>query len=247
MELIDLVEDLYVRFANTEKGQYMQIKQLQADIQAVKDNYNVLRTKRYTVGAQNTVIIIVGVVLMMLLLATVGNAITKWINNDSIKLFIFLFTVPVIAAVFNTIRGKSKNTELKRRADEWWEQVGKNQIVQMNSSIEALKTEASEYLNANPLYPYFQRIGWANTKNCGRIHDIIVSYKPNTIVDAFSIYNEILDREFEREEQKYQQQKILDAIEKNNQYQAELAEQGRRAEFDRSIIELQLFEMKNRH
>lgn len=247
MELTDVVEDLYVRFANTEKGQYAYIKQLQADIQAVKDNYNVLRTKRYTVGAQNAVIIIVGVLLMMLLLATIGNAIIKWIDNDGIKLFIYLFSIPTILSIINTIRGSAKTKELRRQAEEWREQVGEKQLAQLNSSIEALRAEASEYLNANSLYPYFQKIGWANTKDCGRIHDIIVKYKLNSIVDAFSIYNDILDREFEREQDIYYQQQILGAIEKNNQYQAELAAQGRQAEFDRTIIEQQLFEMKNRH
>lgn len=253
MELIDLIEDLYVRFANSEKGQYAQIKKLHADIQSVKNNYNVLRTKRYTVGAQNTVIMIVGVLLMVLmtLFFASNNAIEEQIGNNGVKLIsLIVLSIPIvaiIAAIVNTIRAKSKNAELKRKADEWWEQIGIKQIAQLNTSIESLKIEVSEYLNANPLYPYFQGIGWDNTRDCDRIHDIVARYNPNSIVDAFSIYNDILDREFEREQDRYRQQQILDAINENNQYQAELAAQGRRADFDRSIIELQLFEMKNRH
>ncbi|MBD5080772.1 MAG: hypothetical protein HDT44_03290 [Ruminococcaceae bacterium] len=249
-ELIELVEDLYVRFAKTEEGQYVQIRQLQADIQAVQNNYNMMRTRRYAVGTQNLIIMIVGVLFMFLvtwLTRGILEPLFNILSNNSIMVLIYLFALPTILSILNTIRGRKKTIELRQKAEEWREQVGDKQIAQLNSSIAALRAEVSQYLNANSLYPYFQKIGWANTDDCGRIHDIIVKYKLNSIMDAFSIYNDILDREYEREQDRYRQQQILEAIEENNQYQAELAEQGRRAEFDRSVIELQLFEMKNRH
>lgn len=256
MDLKDLIGDMAMRFINTEKKQYAQIRKLQLQIQAVNSNYEVLKAKPH-IFIQNIFLYILGMGIFMLLFYLVFNvtpsfkeSYSAWLDEDRSRIYIFValtFIFPIILLILNVIRAKNKQKKRQRKADEWWEQNGKTKVVEINNSIEALKTEAYQYLSMNPLYEQFVSWGWDNSEDCGRVYDVTVRYNLSSIQQAFSVYEEVLEQEYEREQDRYQKQQILDAIEENNQYQAELAEQGRRAEMDRSIIELQLSEIKHRH
>lgn len=256
MDLKDLIGDMAMRFINTEKKQYAQIRNLQLQIQAVNSNYEVLKAKPH-IFIQNIFLYFLGIGIFMLLFYLVFNvtpslkeSCSAWLDEERSRIYIFValtFIFPIILLILNVIRAKNKHKKRQRKADEWWEQVGRSKVIEINQSIEAIKSEAYDYLSANQLYEWFAARGWDNSEDCGRVYDVTVRYNLSSIQQAFAVYEEVLEQEYQREEDRQQKQQILDAIEENNQYQAELAAQGRRAEVDRSIIELQLSEIRHRH
>lgn len=256
MELRDLVADMAMRFINVEKNQYVQIRNLKQQIQDINNNYEILKAKPH-IFVQNIFLYFLSMGAFMLLFyiarkiyPQVQEAMNAYgRENPSIVYVMTVVTLlfPIIVLILNVIRGKRKQKKRIRQADEWWEQVGRAKVVEINKAIDALRAEAYNYLSANELYDLFVARGWANSKDCDGVYDVTVRYNLTSIQQAFSVYQEVLTQRYEHEQDRYRQQQILEAIEENNQYQAELAEQGRRAEFDRSVIELQLFEMKNRH
>lgn len=246
-----MIADMAMRFNITEKNQYAQIRDLRSQIQTVNNNYEVLKSKP-KIFIQNILLFIVAIVAMM----SIPSIFYKIVASDQepnsllpleIRILAALIVLlPIILIILNVIRGKIKHKKRIRKANEWWEQVGRSKVVELNSSIEAIQADAYEYLSENQLYESFAARGWDNSKDCVRVYNVTVRHNLSSIQQAFAVYEEVLVREYEREQDRYQQQQILEAIEENNRYQAELTEQGRRAEFDRSILELQLHEIKHR-
>lgn len=252
MSLTDLLSDMTARFLETEKKQYAQINALQAQIRTVNSNYEIMKEKPH-MAVQNIIVYVVsmaGFLLIFYILSQFDSFLTFFrgldIPNLTYIMTAITIIVPVIAIILNVIRLKKKHKAQIAKANEWWEQTGRQQVVKLNNSINALSAEAYKYLNINPLYENLRRAECDNSRDCYAIYKIAVRYKTETLSEAFDIYIEMLEEESRREREEYRQQQILEAIEENTRLQEELVSQGRRAEFDRSIIELQLHEIKHR-
>lgn len=213
--------------------------------------------EKHGVALQNIFMIILPVLFFIIWDSIPGEKTSQFAEavgkNFMLIIGWFMILLLVAGPILNFIRSNIKYKKQVKKADEWWENTGRHKIVELNHSIHSISAQADKLLNANPLYQQIKSIdtGSCNSKDCYMMYQIANSYRLNSFEDVISIYCEKKIREYEREEAEYRHQQILDALEEANAESVRLREeieaQGRRADFDRSILELQLFEIKNRH
>jgi len=251
-----MLSDMTARFLEVEKNHYTQINNLNAQMQAVNSNYEIMKEKPHLL-LQNTIISILTIPLFLavcyiiyILSPNFFVDLSAKISNMPIVLTVITFLLPILVVIINVIRAKIKYSNKKNKADYWWEHMGKSKIVELNNSINCVKSEAYNYLNKNPLYGNLRDFGWDNSNDCYELYKIAAFNQLDSLVDAIAIYNERLEIEYQREEARQRHQEILDALEEANResvlLREELEEQGRRADFDRGILEMQLNEIRYR-
>lgn len=254
MTLSELLNDLTARFLEVEKNHYAQIANLKAQMNAVNSNYEIMK-KKHSVIIQNIILVLAPIAFMYIFpyIAAKNQAFFQELFSKHLAMrFAVIATCvsPIAAPILNYIRSKIKHKKQIRKAEKWWEQTGKNKIVELNNTINSIKEQAYNLLNANPLYECLKNTDFCNSSDCYEMYLIAKSYQYNSIEEVLSFFYKEKINEFEREETERRHQEILDALNEANEesvrLREELAAQGRRADFDRTILEMQLSEIRHR-
>lgn len=248
MNLAEMLNDMTARYYKVEKNHYSQIGNLKAEIETVNNNYEIMKIKPH-LAVQNILIGFLSTILYMLICYFVFKISPTFFSNlykrfpqVNLVCTAIAFILPVVAVTLNLLRARRKYSKQLIKADSWWEQTGKTRVVELNNSINSIKNEAENILNLNPIHKHLKEAGWNNSEDCYGIYKITVLNKSNSLHDVFILYDEKLERDFEKEEEKKRHVEILEELEKVSEESVRLREeleyQGRCANFDRSIIEM---------
>lgn len=258
MTISELLNDLTARFLEVEKNHYPKIKSLKGQINSINSNYEIMKEK-HGVIIQNIVLILIPIVFICIFPDILKNnqEFFEEIRNNFISftlaliLAVIIFVFPIIAPILNFFRSRLKYKRQLKKADEWWEQTGKKQIVELNNSINNINGQAYDFLNINPLYERLKNTEFCNSEDCYEMYLIAKSYQYNSFEEVLSFFYQEKIKEYEREEADRKHREILEAIEEATEesvrLRKEMESQGRRADFDRSILELQLSEIRHRN
>lgn len=206
MSLLDLLGDLLSRFYKVDKENAAQINTLKAQIHAVNNYYENLKGKKPNLVIQGIILwfvcpIFAVIIYLILHSFFKNNPLFDEISSAIAPMFVI---VTVIIIIINCIRGSAKYSSKKKRADEWWDKVGKNQVVSINNSINSIQSESTALLTANPLYwqiPDF----WRNVNDVCGLYEIVLQRRAVSLEEAISVYYGVKDAQYQHEE-------IIDAI-----------------------------------
>ena len=157
-------------------------------------------------------------------------------------------SVPVmlLLIIINSIRIPIINLTRKKRAKDWWESDGKLRGLELTRSIEELSAEALNILRQNPLYERFPNC-WRNINDCRRIANIVLQRRAFSLEEAFSVYDDILDQEYEKKQELEERRRISENIAALTN---ELRENERRRERDKialdAAIDPLLWDLRNK-
>lgn len=211
--------------------------------------------EKHGIIIQNIILILTPVVFMSIFpkISEKNPALFQGIRDNFIAAVFIgvpIMIFPIAAPILNFIRSQIKYKKQIKKADEWWEQTGRKQIVELNSSIGNIRNNVCSLLSVNSLYKQLESTDFCNSRDCYQMYLISVSYQFDSFEDVLSFFYKEKIKEMEREETEQRHQEILDALEEANaesvRLREELESQGRRADFDRSILEMQLWEIKHK-